>query len=314
MRHLPLLLLVIACGCKSVPQVPDRNLVAPQPGTTPLQLCWAETGKAESWGGFATSGWHQTPTWNATASILVVRHPKGTVLIDTGKSFRLTEEEKELFLLDSILADQIMGPLKDVATAPEALRSVGEDLSKVKWIVLTHAHGDHAGGIADLPGIPVLLPLEELGFVTKMKDARNFHMFRDQAGAIEARAVPLRFKKEPYSIFPESADLFGDGSIVIVPLFGHTPGSIGVFVNAAPNKRILHVGDIVVVREGYERPAPKGAFLGVTDVDAERVAYTVGLLHQLHKRDPTLTILPAHDRDVWKEIFGAEAPVCLPAP
>ncbi|WP_224363049.1 MBL fold metallo-hydrolase [Hyalangium versicolor] len=314
MRRLPLLLLVLVCGCKGVPQVPDKTLVSPKANTPPLQLCWAETGKTESWGGFATAGIHTTPTWNATASILVIRHPKGTVLIDTGKSFKLEEEKKQLYLVDSILVDQIMAPLKDVATAPEALQKVGEDPSKVKWILLTHAHGDHAGGVADLPGVPVLAPNEELNFIHQMKDAHSFHMFRDQAEALEARAVPLRFKHEPYSIFPESADLFGDGSIVAVPLFGHTPGSIGVFVNAGPNKRIFHVGDIVVVREGYERPARKGAFLGVTDRDPERVAYTVGLLHQLHEKDPTLTILPAHDRDAWQQLFGAEAPTCLPAP
>jgi glyoxylase-like metal-dependent hydrolase (beta-lactamase superfamily II) len=314
MKHLLPLLLVILCGCKGVPQIPDRPFAAPKPITTPLQLCWAETGRTESWGGYATSGWSSTPTWKATASILVIRHPKGTVLIDTGKSFRLKEEKEQLYLIDSLLVDQIMSPLKDVATAPEALRQVGEDPSKVKWILLSHVHGDHAGGVADLPGIPVLLPSQELDFVIRMKDARNFHLFRDQAEAIEARAVPLVFKREPYSIFPESADLFGDGSIVVVPLFGHTPGSIGVFVNAAPDKRLFHVGDTVVVREGYERPAPKGAVLGVTDVDPTRVAYNVALLNQLHKRDPTLTILPAHDREVWLELFGAEAPTCLAAP
>jgi N-acyl homoserine lactone hydrolase len=314
MKHLPLLLLVIACACKGVPQVPDRPFVAPKPATTPLQLCWAETGKAESWGGYATEGWHTTPTWKATASILVIRHPKGTVLIDTGKSFRLEEEKKELYLYDSVLVDQIMGPLKDVAKAPEALRQVGEDPSKLKWILLTHTHGDHAGGVLDLPGIPVLLPNEELNYLEEMKNAHSFHVFKDQAEAIEARAVPLRFKPEPYSLFSESADLFGDGSIVVVPLFGHTPGSIGVFVNAGPNKRIFHVGDTVTVKEGYERPARKSAVLGVTDRDHERVAYIVALLHQLHQRDPSLTILPAHDREVWLDIFGAEAPTCLPAP
>jgi N-acyl homoserine lactone hydrolase len=314
MKRLPILLLLIACGCKGVPEIPDRPLAPPRAGATPLQLCWAETGKAESWGGFATEGLHQTSDWTVTASILVIRHPKGTVLIDTGKSYRLEEEAREMYLADRILADQIMGPIQDVARAPEALRQVGEDVSKVKYILLTHAHGDHAGGLADLPGIPVLLPAQELEFVTRMKKARNFHVFRGQAEEIEARAQVIRFKPEPYSIFSQSADLFGDGTIVVVPLFGHTPGSIGIFVNAAPDKRIFHVGDTVNVREGYERPARKSRVMGVTDLDSERAAQIVGVLHQLHTRDPALTILPSHDRSVWLEIFGAEAPTCTPAP
>jgi N-acyl homoserine lactone hydrolase len=314
MRQLSVLLLVLACGCKGVPKVPDRPLAAPRPITVPLQLCWAETGRSETWGGFATAGRHKTSTWNITASILVIRHPQGTVLIDTGQSFKLEEEKKELYLADSLLVDQSMGPIKAVANAPEALRKVGEDPSKVKWILLTHSHGDHAGGVGDLPGVPVLMPNEELNFLQEKKDAHNFNVFRDQAEIIQSRAVPLHFKKEPYSIFPESADLFGDGSIVVVPLFGHTPGSIGIFVNAASGKRVFHVGDIVALREGYERPARKSAALGLTDMDPAKVAYTVGLLHQLHKKDPELTILPSHDRDAWVKLFGAEAPTCLPAP
>jgi N-acyl homoserine lactone hydrolase len=314
--RLPLLLaasvsLSLTLACAGIPTVPDRPFVAPKPSTVPLTVCWAETGRASSWGGLATSGLHSTSTWNATASLLVVKHPSGVVVIDTGKSFTLEEEMKELRFKDRVLAGQIMGPLEDIDRAPAALHKVGVEPSQLRSIIITHFHGDHAGGLADLPGAPVLLAKEEIYFATHLADAGTFHVFRDQEKAAEGRMVPIDFKPQPYEIFTQSADLFGDGSVVIVPLFGHTPGSVAVFVNAG-SRRILHVGDAVVVREGFERPARKGKVLGVTDNDPESAAYQVGVLHQLHQKDPALVILPAHDRDAWQELFKSDGPTCLP--
>jgi glyoxylase-like metal-dependent hydrolase (beta-lactamase superfamily II) len=34
------------------------------------------------------------------------------------------------------------------------------------------------------------------------------------------------FEGSPYLGFPESHDVYGDGSIVVVPAPGHTPGSV----------------------------------------------------------------------------------------
>src|SRR6266849_2499747 len=47
---------------------------------------------------------------------------------------------------------------------PELLRRVGEDPAKLRWAILSHVHLDHAGGLMDLPPVPVLLTREELQF------------------------------------------------------------------------------------------------------------------------------------------------------
>lgn len=45
----------------------------------------------------------------------------------------------------------------------------------------------------------------------------------------------------PLPRVPRSFDLYGDGTVVLVPLPGHTPGSLSTFVNL-PGLRIFHVG------------------------------------------------------------------------
>src|SRR6185503_6884705 len=92
-RFFPLLL---TCACAGIPSIPDQPYTPPKPSAAKVQACWVETGKTESWGGNASSGWSSTKTWNITAAALLIRHPKGDVLIDTGKSFRLEEEVKDL--------------------------------------------------------------------------------------------------------------------------------------------------------------------------------------------------------------------------
>ena len=44
------------------------------------------------------------------------------------------------------------------------MRLVGGDPTKVRWVILSHTHLDHAGGLMDLPRTPVLLTREELQF------------------------------------------------------------------------------------------------------------------------------------------------------
>ncbi len=67
----------------------------------------------------------------------------------------------------------------------------------------------------------------------------------------------LQFEAKPCEIFDESADLYRDGSVVVVPLRGHTPGSIGIFVNLSPTRWFLYVGDSVDDGRGFENPAGK---------------------------------------------------------
>jgi len=54
-----------------------------------------------------------------------------------------------------------------------------------------------------------------------------------------------------YMGLTQSRDLYGDGSIVIVPAPGHTPGSVVVFVTLPGGARYAFVGDLA-----DERPLP----------------------------------------------------------
>ena len=64
------------------------------------------------------------------------------------------------------------------------------------------------------------------------------------------------FDQAPYLGFDQSHDLYRDGSIVIVPTPGHTPGSVAIFLTLPGGARYAFVGDLVWQLEGLlEREA-----------------------------------------------------------
>lgn len=301
----PSLALLLAACSSSLPAAPPHTFVAAQPHAPPMELCWVEYGNDTLPGAWGVAGDSDQYHWDVTYSGLLVRHPSGHVLIDTGRSSHFSTEIKTAGTFSWILLDQFQGGGHIVATAPDALRQAGEDPAGLKGIAISHIHGDHASGLMDIPGIPVYLAKEELDYAKAQEDSGGFDVVKAHAIEIEKRAKPIVFEDHPYEIFDKSFDLFGDGSVVFVPLFGHTPGSMGTFVNRSAGERYFHVGDAFNTKEAIDKARGKSAVLSITDHDGKVADAMAAQIVALHTADPGLVIIPAHDRKVWQRIFGA---------
>jgi glyoxylase-like metal-dependent hydrolase (beta-lactamase superfamily II) len=89
--------------------------------------------------------------------------------------------------------------------------------------------------------------------------------------------------------FGEAYDLMGDGSLVLLPTPGHTPGSMSLFVRRAAAAPLLLVGDVTYEAELLEA----GRIPGVGAKAALRT--TSAMVRELAQRYPGLAILAAHD-------------------
>jgi N-acyl homoserine lactone hydrolase len=296
-------LLVLLVRDRPIAEAAPHARVAPPPSTASIEVCWAEFARNETSGQVATAGLTRTSAWDITVSGLVVRHPKGDLVIDVGNSSAFPEEIAGYPLLDRAWLTLLPGSNRVVQTAPDALRALGLDLGALT-VIVTHAHVDHLGGVVDLPRARVLMPQEELDWARAHAHEQSKDVVAAQARALEGRVAPLAFAARPYETFDESADLFGDGSVVVVKLFGHTPGSVGVFVDVSPGRRLFHVGDAVNVVEAVTRRLTKSAVMASTDHSREEADRVVARIAQLHEAEPSVTILPAHDRAAWTRAFG----------
>jgi len=279
---------------ESLPAAPSHGRVAASSAPVKgLSACWVETGNTFTSFPFAM-----------TAGSIVVKHPAGTLLIDTGNSSHFDEEISGYPFFLRMKLRNLAGQLDPDVPLGQLLRLVGEDPAKIRWVVLSHAHLDHAGGLMDLPRLPVLLTAEELRFAFDPKvQAKGFVVAAHTERFPPATNPTLKFEPHPYETFDESADLYGDGSVIAVPLRGHTPGSVGIFVNLDSRRRLFYAGDAVDDERGVEERTGKPLLLRDTDNDRVRANEIVAKLNQLHKMAPEVSIIPAHGRSAYFKFF-----------
>jgi len=206
----------------------------------------------------------------------------------------------------------LAGQLNPEVPLPELMRLVGGDPTKIRWVILSHVHLDHAGGLMDLPRVPVLLTREELQYAfDPAVQAKGFVIPAHTRRFPPLDAPTLKFDPRPYETFDESTDLYGDGSVVVVPLRGHTPGSVGIFVNLDPHRRLFYVGDAVDEERGFQDRVGKSLLLRDSDNDSALANQIVAKLNQLHQMVPELAIIPAHGRSAYLKFFPGGALSCV---
>src|SRR5437016_14307785 len=127
------------------PTAPHARAV-PVISTIPgISACWVETAKTFS-----------DFSFGSTAGSILVKHPAADLLIDTGSSSHYDEEISGYPFATWRKLKVLAGQLKPSVPLPDLLRRIGEDPAKLRWAVLSHVHLDHAGGLMDLPPLPVL--------------------------------------------------------------------------------------------------------------------------------------------------------------
>jgi len=178
--------------------------------------------------------------WTVPVTSFLVDHPRGRLLFDTGVHCqarvdplgRLGPERIKRLAVKSQVGDDVVPQLARLGLAPD----------DVRYVANSHLHFDHCGGNEFFPRATFFVQRPELeaarrpGFVPSYSPS------------------PIDFDHPlDYRMIEGEHDVFGDGSVVLLPTYGHTPGHQSLQVRAGKNAQIVCASDACYTRENMDR-------------------------------------------------------------
>jgi len=216
-----------------------------------------------------------------------IEHPEGIIVVDTGEDARASKRGYFARWHPGVRAfREWVEPQQQVG--PQ-LKRLGIEPSDVRWVVMTHLHTDHAGGLHHFRDNEILVTRTELEVAEGLPGRLRGYVANKHWPAWFS-PIPIELEPEPFGPFPQSLRLTEAGDVTLVPLPGHTAGHIGVLVDNGDHT-VLIAGDSSYTQDLMLRGKADGVG---ADEDAE---------HRTHERirafaaaNPTVYLV-AHDPD-----------------
>lgn len=180
-------------------------------------------------------------------------------------------------------------PVGNTPTAPKTsivdlLGQVKVTPDQVKYVAISHYHGDHTGQVSAFPHATLLIGKGDWDAITQGNAAANPALFANWTSG-GGKVEPLVADK----------DVFGDGTVVILNTPGHTPGHHSLLVRLKEKGPVLITGDLAHFHENYDSN-------GVPTFNTDRAA-TLASLDRFKNiaRNLNATVIIQHDaRDIGK--------------
>ncbi len=217
----------------------------------------------------------------------LIDHPQGLAVFDTGLN-RAVQYDAEarvgrlakVFTIDFKPGDELAA----------RLASLDVDAAKVRYLINSHLHFHHAGGNDGVPNARLVLQRREW-----------------QAGHDPDLAHANGFDKRDFDLGHDllaldgEHDLFGDGRVVCVPTYGHTPGHQSLKVR-------LDSGDVLLTGDAcYLRRTLENLHLPRVAHDRDQMVRSLIAIRRL--RDAGARVFYGHDPDFWQTVPQAPAAI-----
>jgi glyoxylase-like metal-dependent hydrolase (beta-lactamase superfamily II) len=155
----------------------------------------------------------------------LIEHPEGLMIWDAGLPIGLAGQgQVELQPgATAIYETSLIAQLELLSVAP----------ADIKYLALSHMHFDHAGAANAFTDSTLLIQRPE--FVAAFEHASDYPVFDASLYADLADTAK--------TVLDGDHDVFGDGTVMILSLPGHTPGHQALAVNLQDTGRVVLSGD-----------------------------------------------------------------------
>ena len=173
----------------------------------------------------------------------LIEHERGLVLVDTGMVPDAADDPTGIY---GDMANDAKISVRREHCVDSQIMALGLRLEDVTHVIMSHLHWDHTGGMYLFPHAQFFVMSGELQYAYWPLPAAPFYRCED---IDRTRSFAWNQIENP------ELDFFGDGSIRILHMPGHTPGNASIVVNLA-NRTVILAADTAHLRSGFRRDLP----------------------------------------------------------
>ena len=214
----------------------------------------------------------------------LIKHGKDWVAFDTGNNAQVAVDPIKYW--GQPVCDAYMPVMKPYEEFSIQIKKLGLTPRKLHSVIISHGHLDHCGALDNLAGtkVPVYFQNLEMEWIKKQV-----------ATGKNSAYIVADFKKIDQvnvQLLDGVFDIFGDGSVVVFPSAGHTPGHQSVFVRTNAGQNLILAQDACYTLENMVASIPPGLAHDIPDS-------MVNIYHFKVMSIAGAQIVPPHDPDWW---------------
>ncbi|MEM7005122.1 MAG: N-acyl homoserine lactonase family protein [Pseudomonadota bacterium] len=252
-RQIALVMLLVLAACSQSEQEresPPEPVITPageavaSPPVDALQMYILDCGVIEvsDLDAFSTAGDYAGQMGTLGNSCYLIRHPDGDLIWDLGLPTEIAGTAPQQTNIFTVSMD---------FTLTEQLTELDLVPSDIEYVSISHSHFDHAGQAGQFPDSTWLVHADEYALMFPPETEGDA---ADSAGQADnpAQSPFADFAALETDQFTGEKDVFGDGSVIIYPMPGHTPGHTSLLVNLPEAGPVLLTGDLYHRRESRD--------------------------------------------------------------
>lgn len=222
----------------------------------------------------------------------LIQHNDKNILFDTGNALAVSKNPEKHWgqiiktyypVMDE--KQYVVNQLEDMGIGPE----------NIDYVVLSHLHLDHAGGVGAFPNAVYIAHKKEVEWAFDPEcSQKSAYIMPDIDKNIKWRQLENQFE-ESYDLFK---DELGGGPIQIYPTPGHTPGHLSILIKLE-KESIFLTSDCCYTEENLYDNIPPGLVW-----NAEDSIRTINWIKKL-KDEKNIKVVTGHDPIAWKRFKKA---------